>query len=65
MTDGYYSVSSMQRTDENLYQQSDTEGWPASSQSRTSGQQTHAVTFRAGTKDEELQTALTDHFTAV
>lgn len=31
LTDGYYSVSSMPKRDENLHLQSDSEGWPVSS----------------------------------
>lgn len=50
LTDGYCSVSSMLKRDENLYQQSDSEGWLVPSRGWTSGQQTHAVTFQTYTE---------------
>lgn len=50
LTDGYCSVTSMLKRDENLCYQSDSEGWTVSSRRRISVQQTRAVTFRSRTK---------------
>lgn len=64
MTDGYCSVSSMLKRDENLHHKSDSEGWLVSSWRWTSGQQTHVSGIHSGsTQDEELETASSDHFT--
>ena len=50
LTDGYCTVSSMPKRDENLYHRADSEGWLVSSWRWTFGQQTHAVTFQSYTE---------------
>lgn len=69
LTDRYYSVSLMLMRDENLYHQSDSEGWPVSSQGWTFREQTHADTVPPYTQGEHgargCKTPSADQFIAL